>query len=421
MTVATHLEAPELALVERARGMLAEPLDACSIDPKDAQLAITEWSKIEAQVAARRLKLIRIVDDSELAKKSGQTSTSSMLSNGFGGDQSSSSRQVRTAQNLKVATLTEKALEVGEITFEKAEVIARTMAGLPESLDELTRVRVEKRLVGDAKRLSLPDLRRRVMRVADIYRPRDEADLDEEAKLRRQEARAWQNTELWFGQARDGLVPFGGKLPEAQADLLKNQVGSIAAPRRNDETDQELTHGQRMGRAFCHWIEKIPTDGLPTTGGTPATLTVNIDYDALEGKVREAAGMLSTGTRISASEVRRLACSHQILPRVLSGKSQVLDQGRAQRLFTPAQRLAMADRDGGCTYPGCDRPPAWTEAHHIDWWAKDGGATDLDRGTLLCARHHHWVHAEDIHIRRRNHRTEFHIDGIWQTNHRWRP
>ena len=83
---------------------------------------------------------------------------------------------MRTAQNLKVATLTEKALEAGEITFEKAEVIARTMAGLPESLDELTRVRVEKRLIGDAKRLSLPDLRRRVMRVADIYRPRDEAD-----------------------------------------------------------------------------------------------------------------------------------------------------------------------------------------------------------------------------------------------------
>ena len=419
MTVAPHLEAPELALVERARAMVTQPLDASSIDPKDAQLAITEWAKIEAQVAARRLKLIRIVDDAELAKKSGETSTSSMLSNGFGGDQSSSSRQVRTAQNLKVATLTEKALEAGDITFEKAEVIARTMAGLPDSLDELTRVRVEKRLIGDAKRLTLPDLRRRVLRVADIYRPRDEANLDENTKLRRQEARAWQNTELWFGQARDGLVPFGVKLPVAQADMLKNQVGAIAAPRRNEETDADLTFGQRMGRAFCHWIERIPTDGLPTTGGTPATLTVNIDFNDLKSQL--AAATLSTGPRISAAEVRRLACTHQILPRVLDGKSQVLDQGRSKRVFTPTQRLAMADRDGGCTYPGCDRPPAWTEAHHIDWWAKDGGATDVERGTLLCARHHHWVHSEDIHIRRRNNRTEFQINGIWQTNHRWRP
>ncbi|HUS21526.1 MAG TPA: DUF222 domain-containing protein [Aeromicrobium sp.] len=421
MTVAPHLEAPELALAERVRGALSEPLDSSSIDSEEARLAITEWSKVEAQAAARRLKLIRIVDDAELAKKSGETSTSSMLSNGFGGDQSSSSRQVRTAQNLKVANLTEKALAAGEITFEKAEVIARTMAGLPESLDELTRVRVEKRLVADAKRLSLPDLRRRVMRVADIYKPREEADVDENTKLRRQEARAWQNTELWFGQARDGLVPFGGNVPEAQADLLKNQVGAIAAPRRNEDTDSELTFNQRMGRAFCHWIERIPTDGLPTTGGTPATLTVNIDYDAVEGKVRQAAGMMATGTRISASEVRRLACNHGIVPRVLDGKSVPLDQGRAKRLFTPAQRLAMADRDGGCTFPGCNRPPAWTEAHHIDWWTKDGGATDLERGTLLCARHHHWVHSEDIHIRRRDGKTEFRINGIWQTNHRWRP
>jgi hypothetical protein len=419
VTVAPHLEAPELALAERVRGALSEPLDTSSIDPGDAQLAIIAWSKIEAQAAARRLKLIRIVDDAELAKKSGETSTSSMLSNGFGGDQSSSSRQVRTAQNLKVATLTEKALEAGEITFEKAEVIARTMAALPDSLDELPRVRVEKRLIGDAKRLSLPDLRRRVMRVADIYRPRDEADVDENTKLRRQEARAWQNTELWFGQARDGLVAFGGKLPQAQADLLKNQVGAIAAPRRNEDTDSDLTFNQRMGRAFCHWIERIPTDGLPTTGGTPATLTVNIDFDDLKSQI--AAATLGTGTRISASEVRRLACTHQILPRVLDGKSQILDQGRSKRVFTRAQRLAMADRDGGCTFPGCDRPPAWTEAHHIDWWANDGGTTDLERGTLLCARHHHWVHSEDIHIRRRNGQTEFRINGIWQTNHRWRP
>jgi hypothetical protein len=399
-------------------------LDVSQIDPVEAQLAIAEWSRVEAQAAARRLKLIRIVDDAELATKSGSTSTSSMLSNDFGGDQASVSRQVRTAQNLKVATLTEKALEAGEITFDKAEVIARTMSGLPGSLDELTRVRIEKRLIGDAKRLTLPDLRQRVLRVADIYMSREDANIDEDTKLRHQEARAWQNTELWFGQARDGLVPFGGKLPEAQADLLKNQVGAIAAPRRNETVsdplgDPDLTFNQRMGRAFCHWIEKIPTDGLPTTGGTPATLTVNIDFDALKSQV--AAATLATGARISASEVRRLACTQQILPRVLDGTSVPLDQGRAKRLFTPAQRLALADRDGGCTYPGCGRPPAWTEAHHIDWWAKDGGATDLERGTLLCARHHHWVHAEDIHIRRRDGQTEFQINGIWQTNHRWRP
>jgi hypothetical protein len=419
MTVAPLPTTPEVAWLDAAEAAL-DNSDDPMCEPVDfSRDVVTRINRLEARLAARKLARIRRIDEAEVARRSGSTSTSSMLANDSGGDQASCSRQVRTAQNLKVATLTERALEAGEITFEEAEVIARTMAGLPDGIDELTRMRIEKRLIGDARRLSLPDLRRRVLRVADIYKPRAEADLDEDAKLRHQEARAWQNTELWFGQARDGLVPFGGKVPEAQADLLKHQVGAIAAPRRNEETDPDLTYNQRMGRAFCHWIEKIPTDGLPTTGGTPATLTVNLDFDDLKSQV--AAATLSTGTRISAGEVRRLACSHGILPRVLDGKSVPLDQGRTKRVFTPAQRLAMADRDGGCTYPGCDRPPAWTEAHHIDWWAKDGGATDLERGTLLCASHHHWVHAQNIHIRRRDAHTEFQINGIWQTNRRWRP
>ena len=72
----------------------------------------------------------------------------------------------------------------------------------------------------------------------------------------------------------------------------RSSTRSIAAPRRNEEVDVDLTFNQRQGRAFCAWIEHIPTDGLPTSGGTPATLTVNLDYDAIDGKVREAAAML---------------------------------------------------------------------------------------------------------------------------------
>jgi hypothetical protein len=109
-----------------------------------------------------------------------------------------------------------------------------------------------------------------------------------------------------------------------------------------------------------------------------------------------------------------------VIPKVLDGQSVVLDQGRSARLFTPAQRIAMSDRDHGCTYPGCDRPPGWTEAHHLDHWA-DGGSTDLNRGALLCARHHHWVHQNNLDGRLHDGRVEWRINGIWQRNHRWRP
>jgi len=414
---------------------MAYGFDPASVPPRAARALISQIARWEAQMASYKAGLIRVIDDAGVAEETGATSTSTLISGDFGGDRAGASRQVHTARNLAKATLTDRALAAGELSADKAAVVAGAVAGLPQTLDEHTRLRVEKRLIVDAKIYSLPDLRRRVMRVADLYSPKDDADLDENQKLHRQEAAAWQNTELWIGQPRNGLVSFGGKLPTLQAELLKNQIGAICAPRRRgldttgltaahsttETADEELTYSQRMGRAFCHWIEHIPTDGLPTTGGTPATLTINLDYDTLASHVREAPGTLATGDRLTATEVRRLACTTGILPRVLDGKSQILDQGRTKRLFTPPQRLALTDRDHGCTYPNCDRPPAWTEAHHLNHWEADHGTTNLNNAALLCARHHHWVHTQNINGRIRDNHVEFQLHGIWHTNHRWRP
>ena len=48
-----------------------------------------------------------------------------------------------------------------------------------------------------------------------------------------------------------------------------------------------------------------------------------------------------------------------LLPAVLGGApTQPLEVGRASRVVQPAQRAALAVRDGGCAFPGCDRPQA---------------------------------------------------------------
>jgi hypothetical protein len=49
---------------------------------------------------------------------------------------------------------------------------------------------------------------------------------------------------------------------------------------------------------------------------------------------------------------------------------------------------------------GCDRPPSWTEAHHIDFWQRDHGETDPERGILLCKHHHLLAHDHGWDIRR---------------------
>ena len=71
--------------------------------------------------------------------------------------------------------------------------------------------------------------------------------------------------------------------------------------------------------------------------------------------------------------------------------------GRRTRTVSPALRRALVVRDGGCVYAGCDRPPQWTDAHHIEHWA-DEGPTCLPNLCLLCRRHHRAVHQHGLHI-----------------------
>jgi hypothetical protein len=90
----------------------------------------------------------------------------------------------------------------------------------------------------------------------------------------------------------------------------------------------------------------------------------------------------------------RLGAAMAWLPPTLGGAArQPLDVGRATRVVHPAQRAALAVRDGGCVFPGCDRPLAWCDAHHLWHWV-DGGPTDLWNLAMVCRAHHRAVHEE---------------------------
>jgi hypothetical protein len=109
-------------------------------------------------------------------------------------------------------------------------------------------------------------------------------------------------------------------------------------------------------------------------------------------------GTLDTGERLAPAVVRRLACDAKLIPGVLDSSGQPLDLGRERRLFTGAVRRALALRDGGCSFPGCDRPPKWCEGHHVVPW-EENGLTCLSNGCLLCARHHHLIHEGEWRVR----------------------
>jgi hypothetical protein len=77
---------------------------------------------------------------------------------------------------------------------------------------------------------------------------------------------------------------------------------------------------------------------------------------------------------------------------ILAGPSEPLDVGRRTSVVPASLRRAVIMRDRHCRFPGCDRPPAWTDCHHIVHWAL-GGRTALSNLVLLCRRHHRAVHA----------------------------
>jgi hypothetical protein len=82
-----------------------------------------------------------------------------------------------------------------------------------------------------------------------------------------------------------------------------------------------------------------------------------------------------------------------VIHRVLRAGSAVLDYGRATRSVPHSLFRAVVCRDGGCRFPGCTRPTAWCDAHHIRWW-RNHGETKLSNLVLLCSHHHHLIHRE---------------------------
>jgi hypothetical protein len=103
---------------------------------------------------------------------------------------------------------------------------------------------------------------------------------------------------------------------------------------------------------------------------------------------------------VSISTAWRLNCDAGVAGIVFDQNGTALDFGREQRFFTRKQKEALAIIWGGCACPGCDRPPSWTEAHHIVFWARDEGKTNIADGILLCRHHHLLFHNNGWEIQR---------------------
>jgi hypothetical protein len=97
------------------------------------------------------------------------------------------------------------------------------------------------------------------------------------------------------------------------------------------------------------------------------------------------------GDRVSVSKetARRAACNASVVTMTHDSRGNVLNVGRKTRKIPIALKRALAERDGGCKYPGC--PNRRVDAHHVKHWA-DGGETSLGNLVQLCRFHHRMLH-----------------------------
>ncbi|WP_181057768.1 MULTISPECIES: HNH endonuclease signature motif containing protein [unclassified Pseudoclavibacter] len=140
----------------------------------------------------------------------------------------------------------------------------------------------------------------------------------------------------------------------------------------------------------------------PRTGGEAPTViivTTTAGQDGTATRPEDLPHLERTGEPVPPSVAAQIMCDGLIRIAITDTNGEILDLGRKQRLFTTAQRRAIATRDRQCRAPGCSAPVRWCEVHHAIPWS-EGGPTDAKDGILLCSFHHHEVHRERLTLTR---------------------
>ncbi len=136
--------------------------------------------------------------------------------------------------------------------------------------------------------------------------------------------------------------------------------------------------------------------------GTAATPTPGSTLDLLD-RLRGVDPVVDeTGQAWPASEIARALCDCALTRAVLDTPDAELNLGREVRAFKRQHWLALyAAGVTGCSIAGCGMPLAYCQLHHITWWQRDGGPTNLANCAAYCSFHHHEIHRLGIQITRR--------------------
>ena len=277
------------------------------------------------------------------------------------------------------------------LPVEKAAQIVRFHQGVrgmadPGELESGTAILLDSARGHDG--LSEKQLATALRHAADVMRP--DRLVEHDAEVRR------AHRSLVKSPGSMGMSRYTMMLDEEGSAILDAAIDVLAKPKPDQDTGEHdsRTPAARRADALLELVTRAvgAPEGVPRQAKT--SLVVTIGLDVLQGRCR-GGGLTMAGDLLTVETVRRLACDAQVIPVVLGSKGEVLDQGMAERLFNRAQIRHLWMRDQHCTFPGCSKPAAWTDAHHLIHWLDDG-PTDIWNAALLCRAHHTVVHTNQL-------------------------
>jgi hypothetical protein len=400
-----HLH-PVLDFAQRLRERLdsVARVPIWSMPPEQQRDALTTLRQAKAQLEALELRLLAEADRSGATTDTGAGTAADWIAVETRQVRREARSDLRLAQAVERHDLLSAAMSEGQVNTAQARAIVAALDRLPTtgefavSTDQ--RTEAETHLVALAEHHDAKALRILGGRIFEVIAP-DLAEKFEGKTLEAEEAKALRRTTFTMFEDDAGTCHGRFRIPALHGQMLTKMILAISSPSRstNDNgarsssgIDPDLPTPVRHGLALTQLIETYPAEKLPKTGGCSATVVVTMTLEQLLADLDHAGVCaLDTGSRITAAEARRLACTAGIIPMVLGAKSQVLDVGRKRRLHNETMRIAMGVRDGGCTAQGCEVPPGLCHAHHNTPWSQ-GGRTNVEDGRLLCHHHHRRIH-----------------------------
>ncbi|MFI0350442.1 DUF222 domain-containing protein [Actinomadura sp. 9N407] len=364
-------------LVDAAASIAAE---LARRDTPDSAAACMEQAETLARAAdvqeSTLARLIAVVDTAGEMRRWGYPSAQAWLRSGLGMRDARAKERVLLARHLPRLSEVAERLAGGSLSLGHAVAIVQSVARLDD--DDCGKAETLLLEMADDG-FSAGKVAAFGSRIRDVIAERDGTEQAPDDA-----ARGYQRSWLTSTRSLDGGRYIKGWLNAEDAAVLDGTLGPLAKP-AGPEDLRDLA--ERTAAA----LTTVLSGGHHTT-----KVTLICELDTLTGG--DTPARLPDGTPIPAEQARRIALSAGVSPLLLGSGGLPLYLGRRARFASPAQRRVLEALYPTCAVQGCQVPGTLAEVDHVDGWALNSGATDIDRLTLCCGWHNRWRHTNPHQI-----------------------